>query len=247
MARTFENEEKFLHYYVRNPDNNQPVGCVMICPHEDGTVSRGISICSLVDKWNPKAARGVAKSRLIKALKAQCNCEPISSLASNKYESIPIFVSGITKIVGGSVLRDFTTFKSVFKGTLIPFEKRMLTPPPKREYSETAIPVYVEYQGADAKGVYNTTDNSLIVFKNSVCNDRVYATGIDAKIRVRLISEKVLVACEGKTKFQCDYKFTSPSAAATVVVGQSGKGKDAWWVEEKNLKLGVYLKKIEIK
>jgi len=68
----------FQHYYLRNPETNQPYGVVVIGAGKDpGTVNRGISLCATMDKWD--RADGVRKAlrRMRAAQLGQRNSECI--------------------------------------------------------------------------------------------------------------------------------------------------------------------------
>lgn len=62
-------------YFLRNEPNDnrsskgQPYGVVAIRLNEDGTVNRGISVCSKYDLFNKNVGKGLALSRLLKAEK----------------------------------------------------------------------------------------------------------------------------------------------------------------------------------
>jgi hypothetical protein len=52
-----------VYYYLRD-ENNQPYGCVAIIENEDGTINRGVSLCSVADVFKKDCARGIAFKRL---------------------------------------------------------------------------------------------------------------------------------------------------------------------------------------
>lgn len=65
---TNSNRQYFFYYLRRQIEKSpskigHPFGCVCISPNEDGTVNRGVSICSVKDFFNKKKARGMAFSR----------------------------------------------------------------------------------------------------------------------------------------------------------------------------------------
>lgn len=63
--------ENIVFYYLRKNDNangrGTPYGVVAVRENEDGTVNRGVSLCSPDDKYDKNAGRGIALKRLIKA------------------------------------------------------------------------------------------------------------------------------------------------------------------------------------
>lgn len=64
-----------MFYYLRSgiPVNDKnakrgvPFGVVAVRLNEDGTVNRGVAVCSPIDKYNKDAGRGIALSRLLHA------------------------------------------------------------------------------------------------------------------------------------------------------------------------------------
>ena len=75
---------EILFYYLRNNELNkndllakkgQPFGVVAIRENEDGTINRGVSVCSPKDRYDKKAGRGIALKRLLLAEEKQCNVE----------------------------------------------------------------------------------------------------------------------------------------------------------------------------
>lgn len=72
----FESYDGVQFYYLRNRELNKkdkqakkgmPIGCVAIRANPDGTINRGVSICSPKDRYDKNAGRGIAFKRLIKA------------------------------------------------------------------------------------------------------------------------------------------------------------------------------------
>ena len=60
------------YYYLRKQANggSMPFGCVAFRRNGDGTVNRGVSLCSTRDNFNRQHARGLALKRLLDAEKA---------------------------------------------------------------------------------------------------------------------------------------------------------------------------------
>jgi hypothetical protein len=69
----------YHYYYLRTPEGN-PIGCVAfkagLTPE---TVTRGISICSVTQRWDRKEARSKARKRCIKAELRQASSECIQN------------------------------------------------------------------------------------------------------------------------------------------------------------------------
>ena len=63
-------KEEVVYYYLKN-DENKPIGCVAIKENADGTINRGVSICSKADAFVKKCARGLAFKRMNQAFKTQ--------------------------------------------------------------------------------------------------------------------------------------------------------------------------------
>lgn len=70
------NMDNVLFYYLRDNELNKndkeavkgvPFGVVAVRENADGTVNRGVSICSPTDRFNKKAGRGIALKRLFEA------------------------------------------------------------------------------------------------------------------------------------------------------------------------------------
>lgn len=69
-------KNKVQYYYLRMENSNygekgKPFGVVAIKENSDGTVNRGVSICSSADSFNKRAGRGIALKRLMQAEKNQ--------------------------------------------------------------------------------------------------------------------------------------------------------------------------------
>lgn len=88
-------------------------------------------------------------------------------------------------------------------------------------------------RGANAIG--EQTSDGFVVFQNSMIAETVtdsFPNGIN-KLRRKLISEDIIK----DNKFMKDYLFSSPSAAAALVMGRSANGLTEWKAKDgKNLK-----------
>ena len=84
-------------------------------------------------------------------------------------------------------------------------------------------------RGADAKGI--PTSDGFVVFKDSqIANDTTQSISTSLlNLRKRLIEERVIV----NYKFTKDYLFTSPSLAASFVMGRSANGRMEWKTKDK--------------
>lgn len=65
-----EMNEEVMYYYLRD-QHNHPRGCVAMSVNPDGTVNRGVSLCSTLDVFNRAHARGLALSRLNEAIRTK--------------------------------------------------------------------------------------------------------------------------------------------------------------------------------
>jgi hypothetical protein len=84
-------------------------------------------------------------------------------------------------------------------------------------------------RGANAKG--KRTSDGFVVFRNSeIATDTVKSyreKGLN-KLRDELIENEIIVKVEDKLVFKSDYLFSSPSAAAMVIMGRSANGLLEW-------------------
>ena len=89
--------------------------------------------------------------------------------------------------------------------------------------------IYCKGKAAKAKGEY--TEDGLVVFSGSVCNLKETPTAGNWVIGMRtdLLEKGVLVASGELLEFSSDHVFSSPSAAAAVVLGRRANG----WIEWK--------------
>jgi len=63
--------EREVFYYYLKDENDKPYGCVAMCENEDGTINRGVSLCSTKDTFKKVCARGLAFKRMNDAIKTQ--------------------------------------------------------------------------------------------------------------------------------------------------------------------------------
>ena len=84
-------------------------------------------------------------------------------------------------------------------------------------------------RGANAKG--KRTSDGFVVFRDSeIATDTVKSyreKGLN-KLRDELIENAIIVKVEDKLVFKSDYLFSSPSAAAMVIMGRSANGLLEW-------------------
>ena len=73
--------EREVFYYYLKDENDKPYGCVAMCENEDGTINRGVSLCSTKDTFKKVCARGLAFKRMNDAIKTE------STVAFNEYNS----------------------------------------------------------------------------------------------------------------------------------------------------------------
>jgi Domain of unknown function (DUF4357) len=84
-------------------------------------------------------------------------------------------------------------------------------------------------RGANARG--QRTSDGFVVFRNSeIAIDTVksYREKRLNKLRDELIETEIIVKVEDKLFFKADYLFSSPSAAAMVIMGRSANGLLEW-------------------
>lgn len=84
-------------------------------------------------------------------------------------------------------------------------------------------------RGAKARG--KRTPDGFVVFRDSeIATDTVKSyreKGLN-KLRDELIENEIIVKVENKLIFKSDYLFSSPSAAAMVIMGRSANGLQEW-------------------
>lgn len=64
-------QNEILYYYLRD-EGKHPYGCVAITDNGDGTIKRGVSICSKKDNFCKPYARALALKRLKQTEKVKC-------------------------------------------------------------------------------------------------------------------------------------------------------------------------------
>lgn len=81
--------EREVFYYYLKDENDKLYGCVAICENEDGTINRGVSLCSTKDTFKKVRARGLAFKRMNDAIKTK------SIMAFNDYNSDTLPKTGL--------------------------------------------------------------------------------------------------------------------------------------------------------
>ena len=99
--------------------------------------------------------------------------------------------------------------------------------------STTATPTgptdfYLKIGGMVASAVRTNEGIVVLTGSDATLDATGSLSGGYRNLRDRLIASGVLTAISGKYKFSSDYLFTTPSAAAAVIVGYSINGRDAW-------------------
>lgn len=100
--------------------------------------------------------------------------------------------------------------------------------------------VILSVKGLLANGVL--VDDGLLVLQGSKAASKVMdsLSGSYRRLRSELLERRILSQVGSETSFCEDYLFSSPSAAAAIVVGYSINGRDAW-----KLKSGVSISAME--
>ena len=99
-----ETETMIYHYYIRRADTNQPIACVAFGENEDGTVNRGISICSTREIFSKTKARNKAIGRMVAASEHGGDSYPIRD-KNVVHEGLRWYIfqiAGILDLVHGS-------------------------------------------------------------------------------------------------------------------------------------------------
>lgn len=99
----------------------------------------------------------------------------------------------------------------------------------KENTSKSDNKLYIKAaRGADAQG--QQTSDGFVVFQGSEVATTIVNSYPDAmnKLRSKLTEEKVIIEENEKLILQTDYLFSSPSAAAAIVMGRSANGLVEW-------------------
>lgn len=83
-------------------------------------------------------------------------------------------------------------------------------------------------RGANAKGI--PTSSGFVVLKGSEIATSIVnsLTGSFKTLREKIIKEKIIIEDNKKLVFSIDYQFSSPSAAAVMVMGRNANGLTEW-------------------
>jgi len=154
------------------------------------------------------------------------NCPPKPKISESDQAEMEEFISNIGLLVN---TLGFKIFDEIRKTNQTEEEKEKST-------------FYIKaVKGADASG--QSTNEGFVVLKDScIANSTTNSFPKNwLKLRVNLLNEGVIVEKNDKFILTKDYLFTSPSAAAAIVLGRSANGLTEW-----KLKDGRMLKAIEI-
>ncbi|RMG28929.1 MAG: GIY-YIG nuclease family protein [Bacteroidetes bacterium] len=118
------------------------------------------------------------------------------------------------------------------------FEEKRVIKSSKEEAKETFL--IKAARGANARG--KPTADGFVAYKGSQIADPTVPSMADSfkKLRERLIESGVIEKQHASYKFTEDYIFSSPSTAATIVMGRNANGLTEW-----KLKDGTALKEYE--
>ena len=154
------------------------------------------------------------------------NCPPRPKISESDESEMEEFISNIRLLIN---TLGFKIFEELRKSNQSQEEKE------KSTFHIKAA------RGANASG--QSTNEGFVVLKDSaVANSTVNSFPKNwIKLRDSLISEKIIIKSENQLLFAKDYLFTSPSAAAAIVMGRSANGLVEWKLED-----GRILKSIEI-
>ncbi len=91
--------------------------------------------------------------------------------------------------------------------------------------TENARLVYCKASGAEARGL--ETEEGFVVLKGS--SGRIETVpSFSNRVRERLIQQGVIAIDGNRIRFERDYLFSSPSAAADCITGRSANGQTEW-------------------
>jgi hypothetical protein len=93
-----------------------------------------------------------------------------------------------------------------------------------------------------AKGTARMTNEGFILYKGSTIsvNQSKSISERNEKIITKLLSEEIIKETDSGYMFERDYNFTSPSAAADLIVGYSVNGWDIWKTQDGKTLDAVY-------
>ena len=115
------------HYYIRRSDTKQPIACVAFNENEDGTVNRGISICSTREIFSKNKARNKAIGRLVSATKHKVNGHPIRT-ENMEHEGLKWYMFQLEGILDPGGSDTMAKFKSCYQDTPNDIEVSILKP-----------------------------------------------------------------------------------------------------------------------
>jgi len=93
------------------------------------------------------------------------------------------------------------------------------------------INVYIERNGLNSKGIYDTIDDSLLVLKDSVVSIDMKSHFIGSSyynLRKKLENEGIIK----NSRFTKDYFFSKSSPASSVILGSNTNGKREWVTDQ---------------
>ncbi|TDO64870.1 GIY-YIG nuclease family protein [Sunxiuqinia elliptica] len=153
------------------------------------------------------------------------NCPPKPKISESDQAEMEEFISNIGLLVN---TLGFKIFEELRKSNQTQEEKEKST-----FYIEAA-------RGANATG--QSTNEGFVVMKDSsiaISTTKSFPKNWE-KLRQELIIRKIIIQQDSKLIFGKDYLFTSPSAAAAIVMGRSANGLTEWRLSD-----GRILKAIE--
>ena len=102
--------------------------------------------------------------------------------------------------------------------------------PAAEQKTDAAHVFYCRRGGANARGVYN--EDGFVVLRGSMARRETTESSHDtvAPRREELVGSGVLISTPEGYRFERDWAFGSPSAAACIVTGSSANG----WIEWRN-------------
>jgi len=112
------------YYYLRDFKTYQPYACIAINQNDDGTVDRGISICSSEDQFDKKLARSKSRGRLLHAAYKKCNSELINNKNVDNVNKYLAWANTIDQSKKYNLM-----FKSSYNSVATASEIRMLNKP----------------------------------------------------------------------------------------------------------------------